>query len=759
MNFPEQYIRATEEYTTFEHFVPAPYLRRSFAVKQGGKASLLICGLGFYELYLNGSRITKGRLAPYISNPDDIVYFDRYEVELTEGENVIGVWLGNGFTNNPGGHIWDFDKARFRAAPQMALRLEYADAGEVCVLESDTQWRTAPSPITFDDYRFGEHYDARREQPGWCAPGFDDSGWQPVRLAPPPRGERRLCEAEPIDVAQEIAPVSVTKAGDGFLYDFGVNTAGVCRLKLKGTAGQCVTLAHGERLVDGVPDMMNIWFPREHWARDLPLVHKDIYTARGDGEETYVPTFTYHGFRYVLVTGITAEQATPELLTLLEMHSLLGERGGFSCSDETANKLQEMTRRSDLSNFYYFPTDCPQREKNGWTADASLSAEHVLLNLAPENSYREWLRNIVKAQTDLGALPGIVPTGGWGLDWGCGPAWDSVLIELPYQLYRYRGDKAVLKDCAASILRYLHYLTTRTDENGLLAIGLGDWCPAGRGTGDPVAPLEFTDTVVAKSLADKAAFIFDAIGMTEQAAFARALSVRFRAAVRARLIDPDTLIAAGHCQTTQAMALYYGIFEPGERQAAFDRLLAMIEDRQGHIDVGVLGARVLFHVLTAFGRSDLAFTMIVRPDYPSYGNWIECGATTLWEEHQPKGAFGNSQNHHFWGDISSWFIQALAGIRLDPHHIGKMEVEIRPSFIPQLTHAEGFHIAPAGKISSAWRREDDGGITLTVELPEGLPGRIQLENGFTFDDGRPSCPAKSGTYRIRAAKQKAGKTL
>ena len=191
MNFPEQYIRATEEYTTFEHFVPAPYLRRSFAVRQGGKASLLICGLGFYELYLNGSRITKGRLAPYISNPDDIVYFDRYEVELTEGENVIGVWLGNGFTNNPGGHIWDFDKARFRAAPQMALRLEYADAGEVCVLESDTQWRTAPSPITFDDYRFGEHYDARLEQPGWCAPGFDDSGWKNVVYNEEFRGE--LC--------------------------------------------------------------------------------------------------------------------------------------------------------------------------------------------------------------------------------------------------------------------------------------------------------------------------------------------------------------------------------------------------------------------------------------------------------------------------------------------------------------------------------------------------------------------------------------
>ena len=441
MEFPKSFIRASEAYNTFEHHVPAPYLRRAFQADHEAKANVIITALGFYELYLNGERITKGRLAPYINNPDDLVYYDTYEVTLRAGENVLGVWLGNGFTNNPGGHIWDFDIAAFRAAPQMALCLTYTDkSGEAHCIESDETWRTESSPLLFDDYRFGEIYDGRLEIPGWNTIGFDDSAWKFAERAPQPRGEKRLCTAEPIDIVNELKPISVTKTEKGYLYDFGINTAGVCRLCVRGELDQRIELRHGEHLKDGLPDVENIWFKREHWARDLEYVHKDVYTCRGDGEEVYTPAFTYHGFRYVLVSGITEAQATEDLLTALEMHSLLEERGGFSCSDETANKLQQMTRQSDVTNFYYFPTDCPQREKNGWTADAALSSEHILLNLGAEKSYREWLRAIVKAQDNNGALPGIVPTSGWGFAWGNGPAWDSVLIELPYRLYQYRGD-------------------------------------------------------------------------------------------------------------------------------------------------------------------------------------------------------------------------------------------------------------------------------------------------------------------------------
>ncbi|WP_418588319.1 family 78 glycoside hydrolase catalytic domain [Hominenteromicrobium sp.] len=751
MEFSKSFIRASEAYNTFEHHVPAPYLRRAFQIDHEAKANVIITALGFYELYLNGERITKGRLAPYISNPDDLVYYDTYEVTLRAGENVLGVWLGNGFTNNPGGHIWDFDIAAFRAAPQMALCLTYTGkSGEAHCIESDETWRTESSPLLFDDYRFGEIYDGRLEIPGWNTIGFDDSAWKFAERAPQPRGEKRLCTAEPIDIVNELKPISVTKTEKGYLYDFGINTAGVCRLCVRGELDQRIELRHGEHLKDGLPDVENIWFKREHWARDLEYVHKDVYTCRGDGEEVYTPAFTYHGFRYVLVSGITEAQATEDLLTALEMHSLLEERGGFSCSDETANKLQQMTRQSDVTNFYYFPTDCPQREKNGWTADAALSSEHILLNLGAEKSYREWLRAIVKAQDNNGALPGIVPTSGWGFAWGNGPAWDSVLIELPYRLYQYRGDLDSAKLCAPAIIKYLHYLTTRMDEHDLLAIGLGDWCPPGREAHEYKSPLAFTDTVLSKDMADKAAFLFDKLNMPEQAAFARALSKRWKAAVRKYLIDENTMLAAGNCQTSQAMAIYYSIFEPAERKAAFEQLINLIEEQEYHLDVGVLGGRVLFHVLTDFGYSDLAFSMITRPDYPSYGNWIARGATTLWELFQPEGSDRiGSLNHHFWGDISSWFTQALSGIRMAPHGEPN-EVDFRPSFISRLTHAEAFHSAPAGRIASAWERDEDDVIVLTVELPSTMHGIIRLESGYVFEDGLAYKAAESGTYRIHS---------
>lgn len=742
------FIRATEEYCTLVKHVPAPYFRKTFTLKKEVKsASLLICGLGFYDVWVNGRRLTKGALAPYITSPDDFLYYDEYDAApcLKAGRNVLSVCLGNGIQNGFGAYIWDFDKARWRDPPQMALRLDITAAdGKVTSIESDESFLTAPSPITFDDVHCGEYYDARLELPKWKEPDYNDSGWKHSLPAPVPRGEARLCEAEPIIISREIKPVSIAQEPDGYRYDFGVNSAGVCRLCMKGTEGQQIELVHGETVVDGRLYTRNIKF------NDNDYIQKDIYICKGIGEEKYTPSFTYHGFRYVLVRGITEEQAKPELLTFLTMHSDLKERGGFACSDPVANTLQEITRRSDLSNFYYFPTDCPQREKNGWTADAALSSEHMLLNLSPENSYREWMRNICKAQNDAGALPGIVPTGGWGFQWGNGPAWDSVLFCLPYYTYIYRGDKQILKENASSMMRYLHYITTRIEDDGLIRCGLGDWCQAGREHEDNYdAPLEFTDTVMTIDNADKAAYIFGELGMKEQKAFAEAISKRLRRSARGRLLDLHTMTAAGNCQTTQAMAIFYGIFEPAECPAAFEKLLMQIDQAGDCIQTGVLGARVLFHVLTAFGRSDLAYTMITCPDFPSYGNWVKRGATSLWEAFQPEGGRILSLNHHFWGDISSWFIQSLAGIRFNPHRNNWKEADICPSFVPQLSYAEGFHIAPAGKIVSSWKR-DAQGILLTVEMPVDMHGTIRLENGWFFDSGGSILPSASGKYHVAA---------
>ena len=749
MQFPTQFICASHDYADFDRQVPAPYLRRSFTLAdQPEKAEILVTGLGFYRLFVNGREITKGILAPYISSPDDLVYFDRYDAAslLRPGENVIGLILGNGMQNGFGGYIWDFDKTRWRGAPMAALRLE-ADG---FALESDCAFKNHPSHILMDELRSGEYVDARLEIPGWAAPGFDDSGWANALPATSPRGEFRICEAEPIVCSEELRPVSITPYQEGYLYDFGVNTAGRCRLKITGAPGQEVFTSHCEWFHDGILDQSNINFgsrgdPRAHY------VQCNRYICKGEGEEVYAPCFAYYGFRYVYVRGITAKQATPDLLTFEVMHSDLKERGGFACSDETANLLQQYTRRSTLANFYYFPTDCPHREKNGWTGDAALSAEHTLLNLSPEKSYREWLRSIRRALNGEGALPGIVPTGGWGYDSLTGPAWDCALTYLPYFTWRYRGDLEIVKENAAAIFRHLFFLSGRMDKDGLIAFGLGDWCPPGRSAGDYVCPLAFTDSVISMDIARKAAQMFGAIGRQAEREYAENLAGRLRAAVRANLIDFGTMTAAGSCQTAQAMAIYYDIFEEGEKPAAFTRLLDFIDERGGHFDTGILGARVIFHVLSAFDRADLAFEMITRPDFPSYGNWIARGATSLWEDFQPVGGEVNSLNHHFFGDISSWFIQSIGGIILNPDGADAARLDIAPHFVEKLTHAEAFHIAPAGRISSAWKREGEG-VLLTLAIPEGMHGQLRAPKGWLFEDGRAVRPAASGEYRLLSAR-------
>jgi len=753
MDFALNFICAGTEFSTLTKHVPAPYFRKAFALgKAPVAASILICGLGFYELYVNGERMTKGALAPYISNPDDILYYDRVDVTdvLKTGENVIAVCLGNGLLNNPGGFIWQFDKASYRAAPQFAMRLEadLGDGGESFSIESDESFKTSCSPTIFDDLRQGEHYDARLEQPGWNTAGFDDSSWDDAVRAMPPRGQKRICHAEPIVITNELKPVSVKQIPGGYLYDFGVNAAGVCRLKISGKAGQKLILEHGELLLDGCLTMRNITFNKDDY-----IVQTFEYTCR-DGEQTWTPMFTFSGFQYVFVSGMTPEQATSDALTYLVMNSDLKERGGFSCSDDTVNTLQVLTRRSTLANFYYFPMDCPHREKNGWTGDAAMSAEHILLNLEVEHSFSEWLHNIRAAQDERGSIPSVVPTAGYGRG-GSGPAWDCVIVDLPYTTYVYRGDKTILKENSHAIFRYIEFLADCAAQDGLIHHGLGDWCPAGRIFNQYKPPVDLTSTIYAVDSCKKAAYIYDELGLLLQRDFAVALAVKMRAAVREQLIDLKTMTAAGSCQTSQAMAIFYDIFEPAEKTAALEVLLRQIKQTDGHLDVGILGARVLFHVLADFGHTDLALEMIRRPDFPSYGWWVAQGATALWEDMEgildsPKVG---SKNHHFWGDISHFFIRHLAGI-----NYSRRGLDIFPKFVCALDYAEAFHIAPEGEIRVHWRRQlkenssgsgdAAGEILLCITAPDALSGAIHVPEGFAFEDGLSQKPLKSGDYII-----------
>ena len=331
---------------------------------------------------------------------------------------------------------------------------------------------------------------------------FDDSTWENAIAAKTPIGTPRVPICPPIRAVCEMRPTSVERRGKGWLYTFPENNAGVCRLTVNGERGQRIMLTYAELTSDDGVDIRNIIIGD---LPDIGYLHRDVYICK-DGIQSYTPSFTYHGFQYVFVEGIKDEQATIDLLTYIVMHSDLPSAGSFVCSDETVNRLQENTRRSDLANFFDFPTDCPHREKNGWTGDAALSAEQLMLNFGAEKNFREWLYNVRAAQKEDGSLPGIVPTAGWGFQWGNGPAWDTVVTQLSYYTYKYTADKSILEENFDCIVKYLRYAKTRLNRDGLLAYGLGDWCTVG-GNEKNKTPFEVTDSLTIADTCYKAGVI------------------------------------------------------------------------------------------------------------------------------------------------------------------------------------------------------------------------------------------------------------
>ncbi|MBQ8836412.1 MAG: family 78 glycoside hydrolase catalytic domain [Clostridia bacterium] len=716
----KNFIKATEKYCDVDSHVAAPLIRKSFMLDSPIiSASVSVCGLGFYRLFVNGREITKGHLAPYISNPDDICYYDTYDLSdvLSVGENVIGVILGNGFMNCFGGAVWDFEKAVFRGAPRLALEFFAATENGELSFCADSSFKTHPSPILFDDLRLGEIYDAREELEGWAEIGFDDSNWQKALTAETPRGEMKLCRAEPIAVIKELSPVSVTKQGDAYLYDFGINTAGVCRLNVSAESGQKITLWHGEILKDGQFYNANILFKPEKYTFYNDYNQTVRYIASGKGREVYTPSFSYQGFRYVLVEGITEAQATPELLTYLVMSSDLKTVGGFSCSDDKVNKLYNMAVNADRSNFFYFPTDCPHREKNGWTGDASMSSDRMVLMYDVDTSWRVWLDNIRKAQNDRGELPGIVPTSGWGFKWGNGPTWDSALFNLPYMLYKFRGDTDVIRENAHAMVRYLQYILTRRNENGTVSVGLGDYVPVGKvRASDYDAPVALTDSVMVMDVARKANEMFSTVGYTHEADYALGIYEDMRETIRRELVDTETMTVAGNCQSSQCISLYYGVFDKDEEQTAFERLLEFIDAKNGAFDCGFIGMHTIFHVLTRFGRSDIAYKMITGREYPSYGRLIDVGETAVVEKFMPDPINSGSHNHHFLADYARWLTYNVAGLEMIDSHT----VKVAPADIDGIDFAEAWYDLPCGRVSVGWKRGENGEKTINVTVPDGV---------------------------------------
>ncbi len=715
-----KFIAHGTKFNSIDNHVNAPLFKRVFN-SETTSATLQITVVGLYKLYFNGKLLNHSVFAPYMSNPDNNVFTDTYMLsDIKPRDNVLCVLLGNGFACSEDSDLWLNASAPYRAAPKFALTVSN---GEKVILQSDEQFDVTNSPITFDDFRCGERYDARLEIANVLT-DTSTEGFEKATVVAAPKGEILPNAVQPITAGTMRKAVSIVKNEVGYLYDFGVNDTGIYQLSVNGTSGQQIDLTFGEMLCGNRLDMRSVSF----YNSPEGYVQHDVYVCK-DGEQNYVPSFTWHGFRYCEVTGLTDEQATEDAIVFIPTHSQLPQVSSFRCSNETINKLTEITLRGDLSNFVFYPYDCPQREKNGWTADAALSAEQMLYNFDALQSYKQWLRLIRTSQRQDGALPGIVPTAGWGFDWGNGPAWDCVLVELPYQLYRFYGDCSVVTDNADAINKYFRYITSRLNDDGLVNIGLGDWCQTY--TDDPghyETPLEITDSLMMVDIANKTIEMFQKVGLNAEkiVEFKQNLLQNFRK----KYVKDGTLTV--QTQTALAMSLHLGVFENGEK--AFDDLLNNIHAQNDHFRVGVVGYKHLFDVLALYGQQDLCLKLIAQDSFPSYGYFINRGATTLWEAFDDLYRDENgkvlrkdglqlisSWNHHFWGGVLAWTYKNVGWINV----VSAKEIAIRPVILQDVDCAEMTYSRNGGTVSVRWHRNGNK-VVLDVDV-EGFDCVLQLD--------------------------------
>ncbi len=436
--------------TTDMNAEPAPLLRQGFAtagkIKQ---ARAYVCGLGYYELRLNGKKIGDHFLDPGYTRYDKRALYVTYDVTdaLRPGKNAVGAILGNGWFNVQTRAVWDFHKAPWRAAPKLLLqlRIDYADGRSEAIV-TDSRWKTSTGPIRFDSIYGGDTYDARLEKPGWDPADYDDSEWSMARAVDAPAGKLVAQAMPPIKIDRVLKPVKLTEPNPGvFVFDLGQNFAGFAEMNVSGPAGTQVVMKYSERLDKaGMIDRAEI---EQHVKRvdTNQQFQTDTYILKGRGRESWHARFVYHGFQYVEVTGFPGRPTLDNLRGLF-IHSAVPEAGEFECSNPLLNRIWSAGRWSYLSNLQGIPTDCPHREKNGWTGDAHLAAEQGLFNYAPAAVYTKWINDLDDEQRPSGELPGIVPTSGWGYQWGNGPAWDSAFLLIPYYMYEYCGDTRILTE-------------------------------------------------------------------------------------------------------------------------------------------------------------------------------------------------------------------------------------------------------------------------------------------------------------------------
>jgi alpha-L-rhamnosidase len=656
---------------------------------------------------------------------------------LSSGANAIGAILGTGWYDVHDEATWYFHKAPWRDRPRLRLLLaiDYSD-GRSVLIPSDGTWKSTTGPILRDGIYTGEIYDARQELSGWNTATYDDSAWKPADMVSAPAGRIAFLKCPPVAITRTITPVAITQPKPGvFIVDMGENFAGHAQLTVQAPAGTTITMRYSERLdKTGMIERGKIDCYMTKTTPAQPF-QTDTYICKGGGTETWEQRFSYHGFRYVEVTGFPGTP-TVDHFRGRYAHTAFELSGSFTCSNDLINRIQAATVRAYHSNAQNIPTDCPQREKNGWTGDAQLACEAGLMNFRSATFYAKWLDDIADAQRADGGIAVIIPTSGWGdgKTWPgpINPPWDSAYHIIAWDVYRYTGDDRLLRRHFPGLKRYVDLVASHAKNGVTPGWVLGDWMPW-----SVTAPNELTSTTYLYHDARIVAAAAKALGKTDEATRYTALADGIRDGFNRRFLKNGRY--ANGTQCAQAMPLHYGLVPDVQRPAVF-ALLAADASKKGHIDAGILGAKYLLRVLAEGGRSDLVWRIASRTEQPGWGWWIKQGATTLWEDW--KGT--SSLNHIMFGDISNWFYQWLAGIGLDPEKPGFAHIRIQPQLVGDLTWVTAWHDSPRGRITSSWKKGADG-FRLDLTIPANAQATVWMpaaDATLVSEGGKPAAQAE-----------------
>jgi alpha-L-rhamnosidase len=703
---------------------PAPYFRRVFqASKKIVSARVYVAAAGLFEVYVNGVKVGNHRLDPMYTRFDKRNLYVTHDVTalVQDGANAVGVLLGNGWYNHQSTAVWDFHKAHWRARPTFCLdlRVTYAD-GSTETISSDTAWKTSLSPVIFNSIYTAEHYDARRAQPGWNTVRFDDAAWVNALARKAPSNNIVAQVLHPIRNVEELAAAYMRKLNDTtYVFDLGRNIAGVSKLTVTGPAGTVVRLKHGERLyANGHVDLSNIDVHYRPTDKSDPF-QTDVVILGGQPDETFMPHFNYKGFQYVEVTSSVPLTLHAKSLVGYFMHSDVPTVGSLTTSEPLVNTMLQATNNSYLSNLFGYPTDCPQREKNGWTGDAQIAIETGLYSFDGFTVYEKWLADHRDEQRPNGVLPSIIPTDGWGYEWGNGPDWTSTIAIIPWNLYLFYGDSKPLADCYPNIKRYVDHIDS-ISPTGLTTWGLGDWVPV-----KSKAPVELTSTCYYYAdavILAKAASLF---GNKADHAKYTALAEKIRAAFNAKYLNRATGIYGSGLQTELSAPLFWGLVPDAIKPMVAEKLAKRVAADGFHLDVGLLGQKAILNALSENGYPDVAYKVAAQRTYPSWGWWVVNGATTLYENWDIQAANDISLNHIMFGEIGAWLYKSLGGIKPDPAHPGFKHVLLEPHPVPELTQADVTHTGPQGLIRSHWWR-DGGKLRYEVTVPANATATITL---------------------------------